>query len=59
MLTADRWMQALLAVVVGAALFGAGAVYLLMPVTPVPVLTQPVGRGPRGPIAGLRSRLRP
>lgn len=44
MLTADRWMQALLAVVVGAALVGAAAVYLLMPAAS--------GSVPRDPTAG-------
>lgn len=53
MLTADRWMQALLAVVVGAALVGAAAVYLLMPAPSGSVLTDPTAGGPNATIAPL------
>jgi hypothetical protein len=53
MQTADRWMQALLAVVVGAALFGAAAVYLLLPAPSGSVPPDPTAGGPIATITPL------
>jgi hypothetical protein len=53
MLTADRWMQALLTVVVGAALFGAAAVYLLLPAPSGSVPPDPTAGGPIATITPL------